>query len=181
MGKLEVGRRSFADPRTCRQALRRAHFASYSYARRVRRLNLAADVFTAPHLVFSPAEIITIGVVAHVGEFDTIQPRNSRGLASLGLKVVVGRFVTINPFDRIVPGRPVMDQDKVDQHVIIDDAVRIGVNVVALAGVTMSDDAIVATGAVIIGHLPRQCTMHCNFKEKLRSAPCCSTMAGSGR
>lgn len=158
MGKMHGALRSLADPRTYIQALRLAHFASYSHVQQVRRLQLGADIHMAPNVSFRNAERITIGDGSHLGEFDIIWAGNSHSTVSLGRKCLLGPHVTLTASNYgIVQGRPVMDQEKVEKDIIIGDDVWLGANVVVLAGVTIGDGAVVAAGAVVTGDLPPQC------------------------
>ena len=158
MTKLRGALRSFTDPGTYLQALRLAHFASYSHVQQVRLLTLGTDINIAPNVSFRNAERIVIGNGSHLGEFDVIWAGNAHGRVSLGQKCLLGPHVTITASNYgIVQGHPVMDQEKVEKDVIIGDDVWLGANVVVLAGVTIGDGAVVAAGAVVTSDLPPQC------------------------
>ncbi|NQX29245.1 acyltransferase [Microbacteriaceae bacterium VKM Ac-2854] len=151
-------RKTLTRVRTYLQALKLLHFAAYSHADQVPRLNRGADVSFAPNVSFRNAERITLGAGTHIGEHSVIWAGNSSGRISFGENCLLAPNVTVTASNYgIVQGTPVMDQPKIERDIVIGRDVWLGANVVVLAGVTIGDGAIVAAGAVVTKDLPANC------------------------
>ncbi|WP_254359347.1 acyltransferase [Microbacterium hominis] len=148
--------RSILDWRTYAQALRLAHFSSYSFVRQVRLLQRGEGVSMAPNVSFRNAERITIGAGTHIGEFSLLWAGNSRGRIDIGEKVLFAPHVMVTASNYGIERGPVpiMDQPKVEDDVVIGAGAWLGANVVVLAGVTIGEGAVVAAGAVVTKDVP---------------------------
>ena len=158
MTKTTGAVRSLLRPSTWVQALRLAHFAAYSHALQVQRLNRGANVSFAPNVSFRNAERITVGAGTHIGECSVIWAGNTSGRIVFGEKCLLAPNVTVTASNYgIAQGTPVMEQPTVEQDIKIGRDVWLGANVVVTAGVCIGDGAIVGAGAVVTRDLPENC------------------------
>ena len=155
MSRISDAVRSVIDPRSYVQALKLLHFASYSHVQQLRSLTCGAGVSYAPNVSFRNAERITIGAGSHIGEHSVIWAGNDTARITFGEKCLLAPNTTVTASNyAIEPGRPIMDQRKIEQDIVIGDDVWLGANTVVLAGVTIGDGAVVAAGAVVTKDVP---------------------------
>lgn len=118
------------------------------------RLNLGKNVKIAPTAFFKFPENITIGDNTFINHLCSVW-------AAPNSKIIIGRDVMLGPNTVLVasnhgiaPGRPMREQDGVDQNIMIGDDVWIGANVSVLAGATIGSGCVIGAGAVVRGTLP---------------------------
>jgi len=155
LAKVSNGAKSVFDVKTWLHSLRILHYYAYSHVREKRKMTIGADPSFSPNVSISNGERITLGDRVHVGERVCLWAGDTVGRITLGDDVMIGPACVITASDYgLVEGTPPSLQPKNERHILIDEGVWIGANVVVVAGVTIGAGAIVGAGSVVTRDLP---------------------------
>lgn len=144
---------SFVDPRTYIQILKLLHFANYSHATQVGKLNRGTNVRIAPNVSFANAEHIRIGSNASIAEYATVWA------AQDGAPVEIGEWAAIGPHSLVTAAKydfsdPREQKQAKGSGIFIGDRAVIYSCCIILAGSKIGEGAVIGPGSLVNGEIP---------------------------
>lgn len=139
------------------------NYYNYTNAQEIRKATVGKDVRISPTASFANAENITLRDRARVGANASLWAGPRDGRIIVGEDVLIAPSVMVTAANyRFNDGAPINDQAMDEADIVIGADVWLGYGAVVLPGTRIGDGAVIASGAVVRGTVPRYAVMSGN-------------------
>lgn len=145
------------DPRTYLHVIKLLHFANYSHASQVSKLNKGVGVRIAPNVSFANAEYIHVGAHARIAEHAVVWA------AEDGASVEIGEHAVISPYTMVTAAKYDFERGPHNNYeyrrpkgskIVIGRGAVIYSGCIVLAGSDIGEGAIIGPGSLVNGRIP---------------------------